>query len=174
MNITLATDFLKSLPDDISIPYLSFKLIDKFSQTHQLIFPNEECRDHRIRINYKKRRYNIGIFEYFKEPNERVIGSISESTIDFGPIEKMIVIPTKDELREFPEKNRQDFTFMVSKRSIIDDFCKEVDYWLNMNDSISLMLIIGIDPLKFSKFRQENNLEDFKEFLYSKIDFSLS
>ena len=162
-------DFLKSLPDDISIPYLSFKLIDKFFQTSRVLFPTKKCIDHEIRILFSRRLYTVKtvlLNDGFQ--SEKVVGYLFESSKNDKSTEKIIKIPLLETNCILSCDGNA--TFGIQERSIVDDFYQEIESFYKMKDPVSLVLSIGRDPLKFSEYRQNNSLDDLKEFLFTKVE----
>lgn len=137
-------DFLKSLPDEISIPYLSFKLLDKMRDSGL------------VRFNKYLSIYTGDVYGQLK-----YYGNAEKSYI-------FITIPLCNlgKLRV----SSSNFDMHIPNRKLIDEFIEHIESIAVINDPYFLILTIGRDPFNFSKFKSRIPMEHLTEVLFEEME----
>lgn len=146
-------EYLKTLPDGISLSYMIFKLLDNVS----------------LKDNH------TGLWYYFNtnEITQRmpITDQINVGTSSFIGFRKDKDIKRMDPHIVIPSKFSQNYSEPISEidlqitdRKIIEDFYEEVEESFKEQDSSKLILTIGKDPFKINDWLMNVLQEGFSKF----------
>ena len=157
-------NFLKSLPDGISLSYMIFKLLDKNSaENHHygyMMFKFfdrffEKSKDTK-RVIYLSSNFCISLLqEKYINNEDIIIVNFQNSSFDKDDnvtvLSKMFVFPFK-ECRTILDPVIEEYkttVILLEDRSLIDDFYSNVESSFKENDITKLILELGRDPFNF-------------------------
>ena len=146
-------EYLKTLPDGLSLSYMIFKLLDKVSlkdnHTGLWYYFNTNEISNRNPISDQ---INIGTSSYIEFRKDK----------DVRRMDPRIVIPSKFSQNYSVSVPKIDF--QITDRKNIQDFYKEVEDSFKEQDSSKLILTIGKDPFKINDWLKNVLQEDFSKF----------
>ena len=155
-------NFLKSLPDGISLSYMIFKLLDKNS-----------VENHHYGYNFFTSTKELLIKDQHANFRPPTINYISFTREKGAWDARHIVIQNKLNTQQvaliIDERN-----FGIQERELIDEFYTQIEDSFKENDTTKLILTMGKDPFKVSEWLlktiNEENYNSLKEVLFNNSD----